>query len=231
MVILSRILFLCTAVLAGGCLRTEQSLILQADGSGILSLAYAVPTATLRMMGESEDTRFDEESIRRDFAEKAVPGVTLLDVQVKHSDAGRAMGLKIGFAELKDLAGTEFYRESSLSLERTADGTYRFTQMPNTPRKQPRGEDELRLMKGFCFTLNVTVPGRIVSTNADAVEGGKAAWRFDLDADSRAIERLDAMVYEVVFEPAEKGLPEYRRPRIRLHPPAARPDPFAEADP
>lgn len=230
MVILSRILFLCVAVLAGGCLRTEQSLVLKPDGSGVLSMAYAVPEATLKKMGESEDMRFDEEQIRREFAEKDVPGVTLLDVQVKRSDAGQAMGLKIGFETLKDLAGTEFYKESSLSLERLDNGTYRFTQTPNSPRERPRGAEELQRMQGFSFTMNLRVPGRIVSTNADATEGGRATWRFDLEEDPRAIERMDTMVYEVVFEPTENGLQEYRRPRIRLHPPATRPDPFAEAD-
>jgi hypothetical protein len=133
-----------------GCIKLDQTLTLEKDGSGTLDVRYGMSEqaiAQLEMMeqmsqsmGEGDgagiemdadtpfDFDFDEAQVREDFASQNLEGVELLSASSETVDGWRYMELKIKFDSLDALMKTEFFEDSEMSLAKDAEGNYVLSQ-------------------------------------------------------------------------------------------------------
>jgi hypothetical protein len=218
-------------LLSVSCIRVEQTLTLQADGSGTFDLRYGMSEEDAaemkRMAGQAAEAEglaageapqspfdFDEESVRKDFEEYRSSGVTLEKVKSETVDGWKYINLTVRFASLKSLAETEFVSDRGLSLTRRPDGHYEFRQAAPPQETEPDvgavGDMMNEVMKGFHATVRVVVPSRIVESNADRAEDRAVTWEFDLARDARALERARKMDLRVVFDGQGIDLPDFR---------------------
>jgi len=118
-----RRLFVLILLMSGfftGCVRVEQDLVLQANGSGILRIVYSAHeenAARIRQVlsgvaAMDPDiapsdvdwlTSFDEKKIRAEWAKHQNPGVTLKQVRTSAADGWRTMHAEIHFTTLQQL--------------------------------------------------------------------------------------------------------------------------------
>ena len=219
---------------SAGCVRVEQTLRLNDDGSGSLSLRYGMAESDLAEMeslaksqlaeeGVTEAApvnpfEFDEAQVRKDFEDYRSLGVTLEDIRTEVVEGWKYMSLRIAFTSLAGLGQTEFLSDRQVTLKRLAEGRYELVQAapPGTDEATEAMDPEAMagLMKGFRAVLRVELPGAVVETNADEKEGARASWIFDVDKDARALERAQRVAMRVVFEKPGLSLVEYASPVI-----------------
>ena len=213
---------------AAGCVRMEQALTLNGDGSGNLAIRYGM---SLKDLAELEATakqqlaeegmtsegpvnpfEFDEAEVRKDFEDYAELGVSLKSIKTSEEDGWKYLSLNIAFKTLAGLGQTEFLSDRIVSLKRLADGRYEFVQSvpPQAQPGPPEMQDLMKeMMKGFRAALRVTVPGEVVETNADQTDGRTVSWSFDLDKDAKALERIQKASMRVVFQGEGLELAEF----------------------
>lgn len=215
---------LCAALAA--CVQVDQTLLLEADGGGVLTVQYNMSREALldleaRARALAEETgevapaplTFDEAAIRADFKEYEGQGITLEEARAWEENERRFVRLRIRFASLQALGKTEFLSDRRVQLTRASDGSYVFTQQapPSEPMPPEAHEWMRQLMEGFRAHLSVETPGPIVESNADRVEDRRATWIFDPALDANALVRAQQMDLRVRFR-AERNLPEYVAP-------------------
>lgn len=229
------------AVLAlAGCIKVDQTLTIEPDGSGTLDMTYGLSEQTLGQLEAMEQMAadmkqqgadvesgspldFDEAKIRKEFAEKGVEGVELLDVSSETRDGWKYMRVKMAFDDLDSLNETELFEDSGFALAKNAQGNYVLTQklgsgdtgMPGAqgqgePGQSPAEDEKMMqamtaMMAGLRIALTVNAPGEIIESNAMQVEGKRASWVFDIDEDPQVLSKLQGQEeMRVVF--AGKGL-------------------------
>ena len=198
--------FLLWAVLVplfSGCIRLEQDLALNPDGTGELKFVYGVKEQDLQRMREvarqmaaidpslaQEDvdwlTSFDEQAIRREWAKAANEGVHLKTVKTESSGGWRYMRAAITFKTLQHLLDCGMIREVTISLTRGPSGQYGFLQSIDTAKAskslppgmnlETMGPFLSHLFGDFRADFRVHSPGPIIRSNADRVEGRQAFW-------------------------------------------------------
>jgi len=159
-------------LLLSGCIKVDQTLTIEPNGSGTLDMEYGMSEQTVAQLeamkqmseGMSQEgveveskssLEFDEEEIRNDFADKNLQGVKLLDVSSESRDGWKYMKVKLAFDNLDALKKTEFFEDSDLTLTKNADGNYVLA--------QKLGSEEMGM------------PGPEASTGAGTSEGSAAA--------------------------------------------------------
>lgn len=220
------LLFLLLApVLLAGCVQVEQTLSLDAEGGGTLSVHYSM---TLEKIAELEARAreeaggdaeipspipYDEAQIREDFKAYEPMGVTLVDVRTWEEGGSRQVRLKMKFTSFTALAQTEFLSDRTLKLVRV-DDAYEFSQMaPEAPAVEDEMYDFMvAMMKGFRATLAIETPGDILETNADEQAGRRALWHFDLEKDPNALKRAQQLNLRVRFSAEGLALADFPPP-------------------
>jgi len=142
-----RWLWLVALVLSvSGCIKVDQTLTLEKDGSGTLDIRYGMSEQAIaqleameqmgQAMGETPgaddgmdaetpfDFDFDEAEVRESFESQDIEGVELLAAESETVDGWRYMDLEIAFDNLSALAKTEFFEDSEISLEKDTEGNY-----------------------------------------------------------------------------------------------------------
>lgn len=216
---------------AFGCVHVDQTITLHADGSGELALRYGMSLENIAQMeamsrqaveaeGGTNDVPpptpfdFDEAAVREDFEEFRERGVTLESIRSEVRDGWKYLSLKIRFASLAGLAGTEFVSDRGITLVRREDGNYEFRQAapPGNAAPEMDGVNEMmtQMMEGFRAVVSVVAPSPVVESNADRTDGRTVTWVFDLAKDPRALVRAQQMDLRVVFEGAALALSEFK---------------------
>lgn len=136
-------------LLAAGCIRVEQKLALNPDGSGTFEVTYTVPDETTQRIksmlkladelaaaggGEVEPipeddfTRlvFDpqEDAIRRRIESYAPLGIQLNELEVDARNARRLVKIMIGFSNIADVAKADFFPSYGFSIAKNKAGQY-----------------------------------------------------------------------------------------------------------
>ncbi|HBA84410.1 MAG TPA: hypothetical protein DCZ95_09985 [Verrucomicrobia bacterium] len=216
---------LLAGLLLAGCVKVDQTLTLEADGSGVVQLAFGVSEQTAAQMDnlaretgiESEQafpSASSEEDIRQDFKEYEPLGVSLESVQTETIDGWKYRRLKIRFASLEGLAQTPLMSERPMSLRRLPDGNYELLQAVSEqvlPETAPDANAQ-DFMKGFHAVLRFRMPGTILESSAPEHSGNEASWVFDLAQDPDAIKKAEKATIRIVF--SGKGLnniPEFQK--------------------
>ena len=142
------LMLLCVA-LTCGCIKVQQHLVLNRDGSGTLSVKYSVPEQTVTQIkamlklerelamaaGESPETFTDdqytrlvfdpdEDRMRKKLAAFSDCGISVDELAVKSRSARRNVDLKVSFSNIADLAKADFFAGYGFSLIKAKDGNY-----------------------------------------------------------------------------------------------------------
>lgn len=217
---------------AAGCVRVEQTLTLNADGSGVLAIRYGMAEADLAQVesmarGQLAEEglpaesavnpfEFDEAEVRKDFEAYREWGVTLEQMRTEVVEGWKYLSMRMAFTSLAGLGRTEFLSDRQITLKKVGEG--RFELVQGAPPGAEAAEMEVapdlmaEMMKGFRAELRVEVPGAIVESNADEQTPRRATWIFDVDRDAKALQRAQRLAMRVVFEAPGLALPDYASP-------------------
>jgi hypothetical protein len=152
-----------------GCIKLDQTLTLEKDGSGTLDIRYGMSEqaiAQLEMMeqmsqsmGEGDgagmqmdtdapfDFDFDEAQVREEFDSQNLEGVELISASSEAVDGWRYMELKVKFDSLGALMQTEFFEDSDMSLSKDAEGNYVLSQRngdSDEAQDESAGDEEMQ---------------------------------------------------------------------------------------
>lgn len=214
-----------------GCIKVDQTLTLNADGSGTLAMRYGMPEQAIAQLqaiqqmaaqgGEGLEVQqeapfdFEPEQVRADFEASKPEGVELTALSSEVVDGWKYIDLTLAFDDIGALKRTEMFEKSNLSIEPTPDGNYRITQRGGGDTELPGGEAaDAQLMQqmaamlaGFRIAQTVVVPGDIIETNAPQVDGRRASWVFDIAQDPNVIQTIADTNLELVFDGDGVALP------------------------
>jgi hypothetical protein len=223
---------------AAGCVKVDQTITLNKDGSGTLDMRYGMSEQTIaqleamqqmsQTMGEDaamdQDSpfEFDEAKVREEFEATKPEGVELVALSSETVDGWKFIDMKIAFDDLAALKRTELFEDSDLSLRRDDDGNYVLTQASGPDDMTDMGgaggdegameqqmiEQMAAMFAGLRLETRVVVPTRIIDTNGTVVDEKTASWVFDIDEDPSVLTKLDAMKLRVVFAGKGLSLPE-----------------------
>lgn len=149
---------LAATLVLGGCVKVEQTLTLDKDGSGTLDMRYGMSEQTISQMeamekmaesmgedaaadsGSESPFDFDEAEVREQFESNRPEGIELVSLSSENVDGWKYMNIKLAFDDLAALKQTEFFSDGELTLTKNADGDYVLVQstgagdaMPPTP--------------------------------------------------------------------------------------------------
>jgi hypothetical protein len=204
-----------------GCIRVDQTLTLNADGSGTLAMRYGMSEQTIAQlkameqlgaqggqgpgMAQEQPFEFEPAEVRKAFEADKPAGVELTALSSEVVDGWKYIDLTVTFDDVRALKRTELFEDSKLAIERVGGGNYRLTQRGAGDVSAP-GASEQQLMQqmsamltGFRIAQTLVVPGDIVDTNATAVDGRRATWVFDIAQDPDVINTLAQTDLELVF--------------------------------
>ncbi len=134
-----------------GCIKVDQTLSLNKDGSGQLAIKYGMSEQTIAQMeamkkmaenmpkpegteaeadDDAEDSPFDfdEAKIRAKLEKLDPKGITVKSVTSEVKDGWKYMNVSIEFKDLNALLETDFYDNNTLSLTKNAEGNYELLQ-------------------------------------------------------------------------------------------------------
>lgn len=217
------------AIAVTGCIKVDQTLTLDKDGSGTLDIRYGMSEQAIAQleamekMGEAMeesggeaidmesdtpfDLDFDEAEVREEFESKGLEGVELVSAESTTADGWRYMDLKVSFDNLEALKQTDFFDDSELSLSKDAEGNYVLAQRStNGEAGDDMDEMDPKMLKqmaamfaGMRIANHFVVPTEIIETNATEVDGRSAAWIYDIENDPAILTQLQDFNMRVVF--------------------------------
>lgn len=144
-------LVVATLVLAlTGCIKLDQTMTLEKDGSGTLDIRYGMSEQAIaqiemmeqmsQSMGENAgaevemdadtpfDFDFDADQVREDFESQGLKGVELVSASSETAEGWRYMELKVKFDSLAALTETDFFDDNQMSLTKDTEGNYVLSQ-------------------------------------------------------------------------------------------------------
>jgi hypothetical protein len=234
------------AVLAGlvlattGCIKLEQSLTINKDGSAALDVSYGMAEATILQMqqmsqmgdpGEKKedknDFEFDEAKVKSKLAALEKDGVVVKSVATSVKDGWKYMNIKLEGKSIAALKKTEFLNE--MSLAKDDKGNY-VLQM-NDKKDKAAGGDEMNeqmmaqmgpMFAGFRAVMKVKVPGKIVETDAGEKTDDTATWTYDMEKDPKALMKAEKDHAKIVFAAPGVTLPVLKGGKEDIAPPASK---------
>lgn len=217
------------AVLAlSGCIKMDQDITLNKDGSGNVKFMYGMSEQTINQMkamaqmggeeGVEVDSdspfEFDEQKVKKEFEDLKDRGITLKSVKTETKDGWQYMHIDFDFQDVSKLGESEVMGDSPVTIAKNADGNYVITsKMGGDEMGMGEGNEEqmkqmLPMLAGMRMALKVTTPTKIISTTAPIKTDNSAQWVFDADADPNSILKMGQTKMEIVFEGAGVTIPE-----------------------
>ncbi len=209
-----------------GCIKVDQTFILNADGSGTFDMSYSMSEQTIMQMesmakmqmdpeGEEEGDiafDFDEKSMREGLKKFEKDGVVVKSVSTVTKDGWKTMKIKLAFESLKGLSKTEFFEKNSVTIKKNESGDYVFMQKARNEKSGPGGvemepamaQQMAPMLAGMRIVQHIKVPGRIISSNATETKESTASWIFDIDKDPAVFSKMMNLNMRIVFD--GKGL-------------------------
>ncbi len=228
------IMGLVLAVALTGCIKVDQVITLNKDGSGNVKLTYGMSEQSIKQMeamadmskqmaeqqGEEapEDEKpfeFDEDEIAQDFKDLAEEGITLNSVDVEEKDGWKYVNVDFDFADIGKLDSTDMFDDNPITLAKNADGNYVITaDMSGGDMGGDQNKEQMKAMlpmfKGMRIAMKLKTPTDIISTTAPIKEKQSAQWVFDVDEDPDSFLNMSETKMEVVFKGAGVNIPEMK---------------------
>jgi hypothetical protein len=210
------------ALAGAGCIKMDQDLTINADGSADMKLHYAMTEQAItqleamkQMAAKNPDMKvetqgpelaFDEAQIKAEFEKKKGEGVELKSVRVEAKDGWKHAYIE---ARCKDLAaaakaGKSGGNQGGYALTKNADGDYVLEmagakmgggKAPEKLTAEQKAQQQAMMktmMAGLKVTLRVSVPGDVVETTGEKKDARTAEWVLDI-SDAKFFEKSEAM--------------------------------------
>lgn len=169
-----------------GCLKLDQALTLNGDGSGRFEVTYSISEQTIGQLraiyklredmdgaaGEATEYTLgqqclrrylepDEGGIRQDLKNYERYGVTIKKLTVESRGAARHVTLKLDFSSLAEVANTPLFQQYGFSVSENADGDYVLARAPMDTSPLPEAdlssEEATRVLSPLLSGFRVTL--------------------------------------------------------------------------
>ena len=186
-----------TAFSMVGCIRYELGFVVNADGSGALSVLVAISDEFTAMTGATteEALGIDERLPGAEFTEYSQDGFTGIQMAIPFANLEQ-LGLLLGSEESDAIA-------NDLELQPDGEGGWSFATVM-APTADPSGTEAPpppEVLQGAWGRVRVQLPGEIGEHNADRIEDGAFVW--DIDFTSTEPRQLMASTTGSAATPAE----------------------------
>ncbi len=227
---LSWVLGLVAILALAGCIKMDQDITLNKDGSGNVKFMYGMSEQTVNQMkamaamgaeeGEEPETddlfEFEEGKVKEKFAELQDQGITLKSARTETKGGWKYMYVDFDFADVSRLNGTEVMGDSPFSIVKNDDGNYVIsTKMGGDELGMGDADPEqmkmmMPMMAGMRMAFKITTPNKIISTTAPVKSSNSAQWVFDIDSDPDSILNIGKTKMEIVFDGTGVTIPEIK---------------------
>lgn len=215
-----------------GCIKVDQTLALNRDGSGTLAIRYGMSEQTIAQikameqmsqqggegikMEQASPFEFDEAKVREEFAASKPDGVDLEAVTSEVAGGWKFIDLKLRFDDLRALKKIKIFKDSELRIIRDGSGNYRLVQKGPGSKEVSAGDARMQkqaaaMFAGLRIVNTLVLPSEVIATNATKVDGNRVSWIFDLAEDPEAISKLENTELSVTFSGADVHLPTLMR--------------------
>ena len=214
-----------------GCLKMEQDITLNKDGSGNVKFVYGMSEQTIKQMesmkemsksmakeGEEaeddNDFEFDVDKVKKGFEEMKAQGITLNSATVTTEDGWTYMNIDFDFKDVSKLDDTPVFK--NVSIIKNADGNYVITSKmdSNNMGGGDAGAEQMKAMlpmlSGMRIAIKINTPNAIISTTAPIKTKNSAEWVFDVDKDPDSFLNMSKTNMEVIFGGAGCTIPEVK---------------------
>lgn len=229
------VLSLVMVVALTGCIKMEQDITLNKDGSGNVTFMYGMSEQTInqmkamaemgKSMGEQEGVEapdddnpfeFDVDKVKKKFEAMKDKGISLKSVKTSTKDGWKYMNISFDFKDIALMNEAEVMGESPLTITKNADGNYVITSRMSGDDMGAgeAGEEQMKAMlpmlAGMRIAVKVNTPGAIISTTAPVKGKNFAEWVFDVDKDPDSILKMSKTKMEIVFDGKGCTIPEVK---------------------
>lgn len=226
------VLSLVAVIALTGCIKMEQDITLNKDGSGNVKFVYGMNEQTINQMkamqemsknmgeegGEPADDdnpfEFDEAKIKKEFEDLKEQGITLNSVKTTEKDGWTYMNIDFDFEDVSKLTNTDVLE--NVSITKNAEGNYVITSKMdgNDMGGEDANTEQMRAMlpmlAGMRIAIKINTPTSIISTTAPIKTKDSAEWVFDVDKDPDNFLNMSKTNMEVVFEGKGCTIPEVK---------------------
>jgi hypothetical protein len=174
--------------LAGGCLKIEPQLTLNADGSGTLLLQYGMTEAALDRVKIAQNISrelafaanpsnppavsaalpllFSDNELRRTLQPFAARGIVAKNIKLDTRREWRTVQLELVFKDIRAVFDLPFFKDCAIQLAREAEGVYRLN--VQTPKLSRLGTLPDLTDKSNRETLSLLLAGLAVTVRVNA---------------------------------------------------------------
>jgi len=211
-----------------GCIKMEQDITLNKDGSGNVKFVYGMSEQTLKQMeamkqmsqseeGEDADDdnpfEFDEEEVKKEFEAMKEQGITLNSVKTTKEGGWQYMNIDFDFKDVTKLEDTSVFE--NVTIIKNADGNYVVSsKMDSDDMGGDEGAEQMKAMlpmlSGMRIAIKINTPNAIISTTAPIKSKDSAEWVFDVDKDPDSFLNMSKTDMEVIFGGAGCTIPEIK---------------------
>jgi len=211
-----------------GCIKMEQDITLNKDGSGNVKFVYGMSEQTLKQMeamkqmSQSEDGaeadddnpfEFNEDEVKKEFEAMKDQGITLNSVKTTKEDGWQYMNIDFDFKDVTKLEDTSVFE--NVTIIKNADGNYVVSsKMDNDDMGGDAGAEQMKAMlpmlSGMRIAIKINTPNAIISTTAPIKSKDSAEWVFDVDKDPDSFLNMSKTDMEVVFGGDGCTIPEIK---------------------
>ena len=182
------ILLLILCLTAFGCLESQQELVLNQDGSGKLVAHYILGeklTRTIEISEEMRETSTGKATTEREFPlnleelkqEFEGEGIRVENTSFEKKDGALNISYTISFDSILSLLGSRAFKDVEISFYRDVS-TNSLAFSMGTKNFQKKIEKEPDLLEGFKATISVTMPDKVLESNADSTQGNTLTWNY-----------------------------------------------------
>lgn len=222
------------AAAACGCIKFDQTITLNKDGSGEAKVVYAMTQQTIDQFKAMEEAgkkmaeggegsvssespfEFDKAKLEEQFKKYQDLGVTLKSAETTDKDGWKYMTLVMEFKDVSKLKDTEIFKDSKISIVKDAAGNYVISAPMGSEKLGQGAENEeqmkamLPMFKGMRIALTLNTPTDIIETTSKVKSARSASWVYDLDADPNALLTMNKDEVKVVFDGKGVTIPEVK---------------------
>jgi len=185
------VVFVC--LLAQGCLEVEEELIITKDGSGTLNVQGVLGESFTKMVKMAESMKdsaggeataagmlsVSEGDLKERFKGE---GITIRSSEFETKEDKLHLSYSIEFDKLQNLLKTKAFQEKQISFYRDDNDNLRFQFATDTARKELFLETTAEeVQKELKIDTILTLPGKVLESNADSEEGASLTWRYTKD--------------------------------------------------
>ena len=211
-----------------GCIKMEQDITLNKDGSGNVKFVYGMSEQTItqmeamKQMSKSEDGaeadddnpfEFNEDEVKKEFEAMKDQGITLNSVKTTKEDGWQYMNIDFDFKDVTKLEDTSVFE--NVTIIKNDEGNYVVSsKMDSDDMGGDAGAEQMKAMlpmlSGMRIAIKINTPNAIISTTAPIKSKDSAEWVFDVDKDPDSFLNMSKTDMEVVFGGDGCTIPEVK---------------------